>query len=188
MFISELRIENFRMFGEGVNSLILPLRLGLVALVGENDSGKTAIVDALRFALGTRDQEFFRLEETDFHQPSDGTVRRSEIRICCKFDELSPQDKGAFVEYLSYEDRGTAKHSVLYVNWKASVAVRAVSQRRYHVVETRSGKVGDGPQFDAEAKNLLCATYLRPLRDAERALAAGRGSRLSDSAAYQGGQ
>lgn len=46
MFLSELRIENFRMFGEEADALVLPLREGLTALVGENDSGKTAVVDA----------------------------------------------------------------------------------------------------------------------------------------------
>ena len=33
--------------------------------------------------------------------------------------------------------------------------------------------------LDSEARSLLTATYLRPLRDAERAMGAGRGSRLS---------
>ena len=55
MYISEIRIENFRCFGEGEDRFVLPLRLGLTALVGENDTGKTAVIDALRFALGTRD-------------------------------------------------------------------------------------------------------------------------------------
>ena len=35
-----------------------------------------------------------------------------------------------------------------------------------------------------ESRNLLCATYLRPLRDVERALSAGRGSRLSQILQY----
>ena len=43
----------------------------------------------------------------------------------------------------------------------------------------RSGATGDGPPLDAEARSLLRATYLRPLRDAERAMASGKGSRLS---------
>lgn len=68
MFLAELCIENFRMFGEGEQALVIPLRPGLTALVGENDSGKTTVVDALRFALGTTDQDWFRLEESDFHQ------------------------------------------------------------------------------------------------------------------------
>lgn len=44
--------------------------------------------------------------------------------------------------------------------------------------------MGGGPVLDAEARNLLRATYLRPLRDAERALAAGRGPRLSQILQY----
>ena len=51
MFLAELRIENFRIFGEGEQALVLALRPGLTALVGENDSGKTAVVDALRLVL-----------------------------------------------------------------------------------------------------------------------------------------
>ncbi len=60
MFIAELLIENFRIFGEGQDALKLPLKPGLTALVGENDTGKTAVMDAVRFVLGTRDQEFMR--------------------------------------------------------------------------------------------------------------------------------
>jgi len=179
MYLAEVRIENFRMFGEGENALVLPLQPGLVALVGENDSGKTAIIDAIRLALGTRDQEFFRLEDNDFHQPLDGSPRRSEIRIRCKLKDLSHQDQGAFAEYLSYEGEGTTNVPVLYLNWKAAIVAKAAGQRRFTAVEIRSGKAGDGPQFEPAARFLLCSTYLRPLRDAERALSAGRGSRLS---------
>lgn len=56
MYISQLIIENFRVFGSGDDRLALPLQPGLTALVGENDTGKTAIIDALRFVLGTRGQ------------------------------------------------------------------------------------------------------------------------------------
>ena len=42
-----------------------------------------------------------------------------------------------------------------------------------------SGENGDGPSFAPEVRELLWATYLKPLRDADQALSAGRGSRLS---------
>jgi putative ATP-dependent endonuclease of the OLD family len=103
MFLSELYIENFRIFGDNEHALVLPLRPGLTALVGENDTGKTAIIDALRLALGTRDQEFFRINDADFHQPPDSTAPRTEIRIRCKFDGLARADIAAFIEYLTYE-------------------------------------------------------------------------------------
>lgn len=179
MYISELCIENFRCFGERERKFILPLSAGLTALVGENDTGKTAVIDALRFVLGTRDQEYFRVEDRDFHWPVEAKERRKEIGIRCKFDGLTVHDKGAFAEYLTYAERDGRTEAVLYVNWTAKDTVGTRGTRRFISVELRSGETGDGPPLDAEARNLLRATYLRPLRDAERAMAAGRGSRLS---------
>ncbi len=177
MFLAELLIENFRIFGEGQEALILPLKPGLTALVGENDTGKTAVMDAIRFALGTRDQEFMRVEESDFHLPLNGTPRKTEIRVRCKFADLSPSDIAAFTEYLTYEQKDGNTIPVLYINWRAVSGSKG--NRRFMTVETRSGLSADGPSLDPESRALLCATYLRPLRDAERALTAGRGSRLS---------
>lgn len=170
-------VENFRTFGEGDSKLVLALNPGLTAIVGENDTGKTAIMDAIRFALGTRDQEFLRVDELDFHLPDEGTARKNEISIRCKFSQLSSSDVAAFTEYLSYEQIAAQTVPVLYVKWHAVGGFKGT--RRFVTIETKSGASGDGPAFDAETKALLCATYLRPLRDAERALSAGRGSRLS---------
>lgn len=44
---------------------------------------------------------------------------------------------------------------------------------------TRTGRDGQGPALDGAARELLKATYLRPLREAEAELRSGRGSRLS---------
>jgi len=174
MYLSKLTIENFRCFGEGDNRFEMTLEPGLTALVGENDSGKTAVIDALRFALGTSDQEWNRLEDSDFHVNSSSR----EIRIVCKFEKLSPRDQRAFVEYLTY-DKDANNEPVLYVNWMAKDTGEIRRGRSYRRTEVRSGKEGDGPQFDTNARDLLRATYLRPLRDAEQALSAGRGSRLA---------
>ncbi len=183
MYISELKVENFRLFGEGENAALLRLRPGLTAIVGENDSGKTVIVDALRLALGTRDQEYFRIDDDDFRCPAEG-AQCKEIRIRCRFAGLTRSDTGAFAEYLTYEEHDGGRVPVIYLNWKALATERRVRHRRYVSVEVRSGVDADGPIFDPESRNLLCATYLRPLRDAERALSAGRGSRLSQILQY----
>jgi len=174
MYLSKVIIENFRCFDGGDNRFEMSLQPGLTALVGENDSGKTAVIDALRFALGTTDQEWNRLEDSDFH--ADASSR--EIRIICKFEKLSTRDKRAFVEYLTY-DTDSNNEPVLYVNWTAKDTGEIRRGRPYRRTEVRSGKKGDGPQFDTNARDLLRATYLRPLRDAEEALSAGRGSRLA---------
>jgi AAA ATPase domain len=174
MYLSTITVERFRCFGEESNRFELPLRPGLTALVGENDAGKTAVIDALRFVLGTTDQEWYRPEDTDFY--AGGTPR--EIRIVCKFEALSARDKSAFVEYLTYGEKGD-EEPVLYVNWTANDTGGAHRGRHYWRVELRSGKDADSPSMAPEVRELLRATYLRPLRDAEQALSAGRGSRLS---------
>lgn len=174
MFISEITIENFRFF----EKLSLPLRPGLTALVGPNDAGKTAIVDALRLALGTRDQEYSRIEDSDFHIPPVTGKPSTEIRIQCKFEDLSLQDQGALAEYLTYESQ-----PVLYINWIAKKKPHTVN-RRSIFSECKSGKAADGPTLDVETRDLLRGTYLRPLRDAEQAMSAGRGSRLSQILHY----
>lgn len=174
MYISELTIENFRIFGEGDDSLVLELRPGLNALVGENDSGKTAIIDALRLALGTADQEWFRLEDSDFH----GDNGSAPILIACLFSGLTRADRRAFAEFLSYDPDGVGE-PVFCLNVTVADTGRLRRGRPYRRIEFRSGLDGTGPIVPQEERDLLRATYLRPLRDAEQELTSGRGSRLS---------
>lgn len=176
MYLSKVTIENFRCFGEGEERFELDLGKGLTALVGENDSGKSAVIDAIRFALGTTDQEWLRLDDSDFR---DGDKAR-EITIVCRFAGLTPADSGAFLEYLTYDESASGERQpVLYVTYTAKDTGEQRYGRSYCRVQVRSGKNGDGPTLDDKARGMLNATYLRPLRDAEQALSAGRGSRLS---------
>ena len=99
MYVSSLRISNFRCIGIGVGALEVNLRPGLTTLVGANDAGKTAVVDALRFALGTTDQERLWLEDSDFH------VDGQPIAIVCIFQDLSEGDLATFAEHLTYGER-----------------------------------------------------------------------------------
>lgn len=50
MIISELQLYNFRKFKcvDDVPGLTVTFHKGLNALIGENDSGKTALIDAMR--------------------------------------------------------------------------------------------------------------------------------------------
>jgi putative ATP-dependent endonuclease of OLD family len=176
MYLAEVRIENFRLLGTDTKALVLPLQPGLNVLVGENDAGKTAVVDAIRLVLGTTSQEFFRLSEDDFHLAD---TRAPEFTVRCRFLDIDREAGGALLEHLSYED-GKA---CLYVTLRASRNDVMSARRRFNL-EVRSGRDGTGPQLDGNARLLLQATYLRPLRDAEHELAAGRNSRLSQILQY----
>lgn len=175
MYLAELTITNFRSFGP--NGITVKFREGLTALVGENDSGKTAVIDALRFLLGTTDQEWLRFSDDDFHKASEGRSESSEIKISGTFKKLTPGDKSGFAEYLTY-GVSQGDEPILHLTLTAKrMGTRA--GRPYIATDLRSGKNGEGPTLDHNCRLLLAATYLRPLRDAERELSSGRNSRLS---------
>lgn len=179
MYIAEVRIENFRLFGSADSAFVLPLNPGLTALVGQNDAGKTAVIDALRLVLGTRDHDVLRVDSVDFHLAVPGAERADQIVIRLTFRGLTTADRGAFSEFLTYETIGGAVETALIITWVAKRNAKEGSSRRVLPPEWRTGAKGDGPLLDLGARSLLTATYLRPLRDAERAMSAGRGSRLS---------
>lgn len=174
MYLSELKIKNFRQFGAGEPNFSVKFHEGVTALVGENDAGKTAVIDAIRHVLLTRDMEFMRLQAEDFHIQPDGQ-QATEITISCKLSGLTTPEKGAFAEYLTYE----GPDIVLYVHWFARRLSEMPSSRRWVDIAVRSSPDGSGPMLDAAVRQLLATAYLRPLRDAEREMSPGRGSRLS---------
>jgi putative ATP-dependent endonuclease of the OLD family len=173
MYLSELTISNFRRFGGTERPFTLALRPGVTALVGENDSGKTAIVDAIRYPLLTRDLDYIRVRADDFHIDPAGE-QANEIAIRCRLSELSIAEKGAFAEHLTY----AGSDASLFVYWRARRLVDRAS-RRLAEVSVRSGPDGTGPAIELGARHLLETAYLRPLRDAEREMSPGSGSRLS---------
>lgn len=174
MYLSALRIHNFRQFGAEPNHLLIEFNKGVTALVGENDAGKSSVIDALRFVLQTRDGEYVRLQPEDFHIPNEGP-QANQITIVAKFADLSVADQGALSEYVTFN--GT--DAVVYIHWTARRLSDDVLARRWVDIAVRSGHSGGGPSLDSNVRQLLAAAYLRPLRDATREMSPGRGSRLS---------
>ncbi len=176
MYISELFIENSRIFGEekAGKHFRCVLVQGLNVLAGENDSGKSAVIDAMRHLLFTTSREGIWLSEDDFHV--EGSRRAHDLTISCVFSDLSDSEQARFVEFLSIE----GGKPCLWVTLKAMLLPGQDKNSRVHLsVTRRAGKRGDGPNIEGEVRNFLRATYLRPLRDAENELSSGRGSRLA---------
>lgn len=174
MYLAEVYVENFRIFGSEADKMALRLNLqpGLNALAGENDGGKSAIVDAIRYCLWTTSQDYHRFSAEDFHCNARG--RATTLRIRCKFDGLDKTDQASFMEWLTTSDGGKP---VLYVHTSATL-LGGYRQGRV-AVETHSGESGEGPSVDGLMRELIKTTYLKPLRDAESELSPGRNSRLS---------
>lgn len=174
MMISELKIYNFRRFKsvDGAPGLKITFHKGLNALIGENDSGKTAVIDALKLVLLTQSNEYIRPTDEDFHKSTNGDVC-SEFKIDCTITEFTQNEAKNFIEYLMFKKNG---HKVEYT---IELHYRAWKEGYKIFQELRVGDIDDGVLIDGKARDLLKAVYLKPLRDAEREMSSGRSSRIS---------
>jgi len=173
MYLSTLRLWNFRKYCEGPNGepgLMVNFHEGVNVLIGENDSGKTAIVDAIRYALKTQSGEYIQFDDKDFYQDINGN-RKEEFKIECVFDGLNEQDSGLFWEWLSWsEDKTRYLLKVwLFAKRKDNVIMPAFS----------AGIEGQADRMDSEARDLLKVVYFKPLRDALTDMTHGYKSRLA---------
>ncbi|MDF4485664.1 ATP-dependent nuclease [Vibrio parahaemolyticus] len=170
MYLSELKAQHFRQFKD----FSMAFNKGLNLLVGENNAGKSSVIDAIRLVLDTTSAEWVNLKSTDFLNG------KNELQIQLKFEDLSLRESGLFLEYLSNEEvtPGVDK-SVLFITLSAKVAPSPFKKSQFIKTEIRSGINNDGPIIERDVREYLSATYLKPLRDAEAELSAGRSSRLS---------
>lgn len=172
MFISEIYASGFRCFGV-TKPLNLMLSSGLNILVGPNDAGKSAIIDAARYVLWTRGDDYIRPDEHDFHVAEDGT-RGCDFVVRCTFDELSADEEARFLEWCTNEKGKLRLHVCMRGARRISPGGGCIISSQH-----RAGAEGEGLPLDGELREYLKATYLKPLRDAEREMRAGRRSRLS---------
>jgi putative ATP-dependent endonuclease of OLD family len=174
MYLSNIKLWNFRKYGtdeeyhEKIDTpdLNLDFTNGLNVLIGSNDSGKTAIIDAIKLVLKTHSYEYIRAKREDFYKDS------KRFRIELTFSDFSnPFEAANFLEWIGHEDEGNMFLKVIYDVSR--------NDTRIFPSEIKAGADDEGTSLTAEAKELLQVTYLKPLRDAENELIAKKGSRLS---------
>ena len=169
MYLSKLKIWNFRKYGESKidkdASLEVTFKNGLNVLVGENDSGKTAIIDAIKFVLGTNSGDFSRIQEEDFHSGS------KKLKLECIFTELTPKEGANFLEWVTFKDDDEILE--LKIRYTAEIIGNRIK------INIKAGKEGLDKDFSYDARDLLRVTYLKPLRDAESELKASYKSRFA---------
>jgi len=176
MIISQLQLYNFRKFKStnGNPGLAITFHKGLNALIGENDSGKTSIIDAIKLVLLTQSNDYIRATDEDFYTDSDGNSV-NEFRIDLVLSDFSEQEAKNFIEYLSFK-----KNAENAIEYYIELHYRAWKEKNNRIFsELRVGDQSDGIIMDSKARELLKAVYLKPLRDAEREMKSGRNSRIS---------
>lgn len=176
MYLRRIRACNYRAFGDGTVAPALDWELnpGLNILVGENDAGKTGIIDAIRQVLLTTSYESIRLFEQDFH--IQGANRSHTLNIEATLCGLSPDQEASVLEWLTFNNDGSCS---LILHLEARYHPPQATKRARVDTIVRAGINGTGSEIGFAVRELVRATYLRPLRDAEAELRSGRQSRLS---------
>ncbi|MFM1907428.1 MAG: hypothetical protein RLZZ591_1105 [Pseudomonadota bacterium] len=179
MYLHRVTAINFRAFGDRTTGKHLDLELnpGLNVLVGENDAGKTSIVDVMRYVLLTTSNDYLRIEDDDFH--IEGLHQAAELELEVELRDLSKAQQAALIDWLTLE-KGVAPYLVVHLRAKRRTGVTGVGGRQTGpIVTLNAGKRGNGPELGSAARELLRATYLKPLRDAVAELRPKKSSRLS---------
>lgn len=161
MYLSELRVKNFRRLKDAE----LRFHDGLNVIVGENNSGKTAIVDAILTVLNDRTSEI----DDVLYEAGD---RAPGFSIEAMFDGLAIADESAFVEAL-VPGLEAGKHRARF-----AVSVTVKNQELERTNEVGFG-AKSGTYYEVLKRHRL--DYLPALRDpkATTGLRAGRQSKLA---------
>ncbi len=165
MYLKKLTLTNFRKYPR----LEVEFKEGLNVLIGENDQGKTSIIDAIKYLLNTKSNEIFRYDIKDFHH--DSNTRINNFQIVGMLSGFKDEEAANFIEWGYFNCEGKFELRVqLYVSLKSNNRI---------VWDFKAGPENTEVQMDGNARELLQVTYLKPLRDAENELTAGNRSRLS---------
>jgi putative ATP-dependent endonuclease of OLD family len=163
--LDRLRLERFRSFENG----LIEFHPHLTAIVGENNGGKSNIIDALRLLfLPTNGRREIYCEESDIRR---GAVDVS-FRIKAKVGELSPGQKGLLLSAVPDPTKNDAVFGLDFFN---------PDGKRFKPKHW-AGKFEAQPEIGST--DLIRYVYLPPLRDAQRALASGNPTRIAQLLRY----
>ncbi|MCK4678002.1 MAG: AAA family ATPase [Bacteroidales bacterium] len=170
MFLKTLNIKNFR----AIKELIVDFNDGVNILIGENNSGKTAVIDALRICYGYGSQ--WRAEyvkQSDFHiDKHNHTDQLPDVEFHLYFELQQEVEAGWFNDLLSVNKDNKQElqlHFRYYVDEK-----RGTERIRYQVW----GGDNEGQMITPDVLDLFYFVHLEALRDAVQYLRPIRGNRL----------
>jgi putative ATP-dependent endonuclease of OLD family len=168
MHLKSLHITNFR----GIKEATIQWHKGVNVLVGENNTGKTAVLDALRLCLGFGDaQRDIWVRREDYHVSPDGQIADA-IQLDLAWADLTDEEKGVYADLLVLLDNG---HAELQFHVRYGYDQDRDRPRR----PVYWGGEHEGQPITPDVLDLLEHVYLGALRDSTRDLAPGRSNQLS---------
>lgn len=170
MYISKLCLLNFRKY----EKLEVEFNNNLNILVGENNSGKTAIVDAIRILLGTQSNDYYKINRSDFY--FNGKNYMDTFKITCFIKGISDAEGAIFLEHISFK-RNESGENESYL--KLEMVANYKNDKIYSDIYIGDIDGENGYRVPGEIKEFLKVAFLKPLRDAENQMVAKKNSRLS---------
>ena len=173
MYLSKIYIKNFR----GIKELTVDFDKKLNVIIGANGQLKTALVDAIRlfYSWGEPNRDI-EITKEDFYieltSDEDGRVvanQTTKIDLLYQFDDLSPEQEGAFYQYLVVKPEGTVArvHLTYEIKEKGRIYASYIT-----------GKEESGMRADWETFHYFHPYYLGALRDSTRDLLSTRNNLL----------
>ncbi|WP_413826200.1 ATP-dependent nuclease [Methanobrevibacter sp. UBA337] len=168
MYLKYLTIKNFR----AIKETTLNFNKGVNVLIGANNSGKTAVIDALRLSLGYKDQKKIHVFKDDFYiNKSDSSDEIKDIEFHLSF-EITDNDfeRGLFLELYNVDENSLD----LYFQYTLKEDFRGFER----VYSNVWGGKKNGNNVPKELLYLFYHVYLGALRDAHRFLEPGNYNKL----------
>ena len=168
MYIKKLTIKNFRVFNE--DGITLQFNKGVNAIIGENNSGKSAVMDAIRIAYSTvtykKDIFFTR---ADFHMSEDGNVADFAL-----FDIYLEEVPTRLVEIWNPESE-SGQGGEFHIRFERVIAANGIEK----VKAIHWGIGTEGNPLSTDTFDAMDVMFLGALRDSESEMKPARNSKLA---------
>lgn len=168
MYIKKLSIKNFRVFDD--EGITLQFNNGINAIIGENNSGKSAVMDAIRIAYSTvtyNKDIFFR--RTDFHVNEDGSIADFAL-----FDVYLEEVPNRLVEIWNPESE-SGQGGEFHIRFEKMLTASGIEK-----VRTIHWGIGtEGNSLSSDTFDAMDVMFLGALRDSESEMKPARNSKLA---------
>ncbi len=163
MYISDISIEGYKNCN---NKSTIKFNPGLNIVVGENASGKTTIIDAIRMVL--REPEVKYITEDDFFKSFEREEEKKNICIDINLKKLTPEEKITFLSWCNAD-----------FDAELHLEVEKNPNFKGYYKKTIWGGKSKSSAFEEDTFNFIDTIYLPALRNAEEKLTNGKKSRLA---------